>query len=107
MALSGRGTYKLPDILNRKYSHFNDIPRIIPTTTIDNMTPIVGSYTPASPPAIDIWGETKYIVYQQPDPTSSPYLEPTTTSPFFEFTDIGYYDNVCNEDGNGVEYRGC
>ena len=61
------------------------------------MTPILGSYTPASAPAFDIWEETKYIIYQQPDPTNSPYLEPTTTSPFFEFTEMVYEDSSNND----------
>ena len=62
------------------------------------MTPILGSYTPASAPAFDIWEETKYIIYKQPDPTSNPYLDPFATNPFFEFTDMGYYDNQDNFD---------
>ena len=81
-----------------KYSHYDDTPKIIPTATMDEMTPIVGSYTPASAPALDIWEETKYIIYQQPDPTNSPYLELSAINPFFEFTSMGYYDIQDNFD---------
>ena len=58
MALPGRGTYRLPDIPGLTimlFSHCDDFPRIIPTTDKYDMTPIVGSYTPASAPAFDIW----------------------------------------------------
>ena len=81
-----------------KYSHYDDnIKNTIPTTTIDVMTPILGSYTPAFAPAFDIWEETKYIVNQDPIFSSNPYLKQTTTSPFFEFTDMVYQDSSNND----------
>ena len=76
---------------NVKYSHYDNNPILIPTTSIDIMTPITGSYSDAT----HTWEETKYIIYNIAEPSAgidSPYKDDTISPPFFEFTDMQYYE---------------
>ena len=48
---------------------------------IGEMTPVVGTYIAGA--TFDEYKETKYIVYNQANPASSPYLDLAATNPFF------------------------
>ena len=54
------------------------------------MTPEVGTLSGTT------WKETKIIVIKGLNPSSSPYIDPTATNPFFEFTDMSYYVDPSN-----------
>ena len=63
-----------------KYQNYKGIPLDMPIA-IGEMTPVVGTYIAGA--TFDEYKETKYIVYNQANPASSPYLDLAATNPFF------------------------
>ena len=93
MFTSGRGTYGIPPSVS--YQHYLSTGAYLTSpNSIDEYTPVAGVYTAA--PAPPTWHETKYIVYNQADPTGlSPYLDNTVwQAPRFKTNAIAYTDSM-------------
>ena len=92
MAVTNSKVLNTPILTNMKYTHYDGTSINIPELATDEMTPVIGTYDAAT----YTWEETKYIYYNlnEPDPSiDSPYIDNTAIKPYFEFTDMQYYED--------------
>ena len=90
--MASSSTLGPPDPLSVTYSNYNTAPNTIPSiSTTDPNQPEPGTFTDGAMPT---WEETKFIVYNLPNPAGSPYLDPLATKPYFEFKDMTYLNGL-------------